>query len=255
MKIFSPGGGIGITPNLGRKIFPNTVIMNCVEIPPPLQVNNFNDMLAGDNTFTKIVWKGYNFNFSPDGPRGQNGNSGNIIWKIERFQTQLEIRKVVFQGTITPEGGENDNGYNLSTYTFIDKNIRIYDKYTYTVSGIYRYQFKRTRTDTKLYTLELDIGSFTTDEFIICKNNKFTFGRYNTTSTNLKLFRPLLLNKSGGQVDEFGRPSAGGTCPPNTFAGSTRISSSQNIYANTSNQVTKKGTYVLLSKQQYRPFR
>ena len=100
--------------------------MNCVEIPPPLQVNNFNDMLAGDNTFTKIVWKGYNFNFSPDGPRGQNGNSGNIIWKIERFQTQLEIRKVVFQGTITPEGGENDNGYNLSTYTFIDKKIFVY---------------------------------------------------------------------------------------------------------------------------------
>ena len=25
------------------------------------------------------------------------------------------------------------------------------------------------------YILELDIGSFTTDEFIICKNNKFTF--------------------------------------------------------------------------------
>ena len=81
--------------------------------------------------------------------------------------------------------------------------MRIYDKYTYTVSGIYRYQFKRTRTDTKLY-IELDIGSATTDEFIVCKNNKFTFGRYNTTSTNLKLFRPLLLNKAGGQVDEFG---------------------------------------------------
>ena len=245
----------GLPASKGRKIFPNTVIVNCVELPPPKQVNNFNDMLAGDNTFTRIVWKGYNFNYSPDGPRDQNGNSGNIIWKIERFQTQLEIRKVVFQGTITPIGGENDDGYNLSTYEFKDTDIRIYDKYTYTVSGIYRYQFKRTRTDTNLYTLELDIGSFTTDEFIICKNNKFPFGRYNTGATNLKLFRPLLINKSGGQVDEFGRPSAGGTCPPNTFAGSTRISSSQNIYANTSNQVTKKGTYVLLSKQQYRPFR
>ena len=239
----------------GRKIFPNTVILNCVELPPPLQVNNFNDMLAGDNSFTRIVWKGYNFNYSSGGPRSQNGNSGNILWKIERFQTQLEIRKVVFEGTITPKGGENDNGYNLSIYEFIDTNVRIYDKYTYTVSGIYQYQFKRTRTDTKLYTLELDIGSFTTDEFIICKNNKFTYGRYNTGATNLKLFRPLLLNKPGGQVDEYGRPSAGGTCPPDTFAGSTRISSSQNIYANTSNQVTKKGTYVLLSKQQYRPFR
>ena len=247
--------GAGSIPAIGRKIFPNTVILNCVELPPHLQVNNFNDMLAGDNSFTRIVWKGYNFDYSPDGPREQNGNVGDIVWKIERFQTQLEIRKVVFEGTIIPDGGENDNGYNLSKYTFIDKDVRIYDKYRYTVSGIYRYQFKRTRTDPKLYTLELDIGSFTTDEFIICKNNKFEYGRYNTGATNLKLFRPLLINKKGGQVDAFNRPSAGGLCTGNIFSGSTRISSSQNIYANTSNQVTKKGTYVLLSKQQYRPFR
>ena len=99
------------------------------------------------------------------------------------------------------------------------------------------------------------VKAITTDEFIVCKNNKFEYGRYNTTATNLKLYRPLLLNKPGGQKDKYGRTSAGGTCLGNIFNGSTRISSTQNIYANTSNQLTKKETYVLLSKQQFRPFR
>ena len=40
----------------------------------------------------------------------------------------------------------------------------------------------------------MPFGSFTTDEIIICKN-KVEYGRYNTTSTNLKLYRPLLLTK------------------------------------------------------------
>ena len=35
------------------------------------------------------------------------------------------------------------NGFNLSTYTYIDKNIRIYDKYIYTISGTYVYNFIR----------------------------------------------------------------------------------------------------------------
>ena len=103
--------------------------------------------------------------------------------------------------------------------------------------------------------MELPFGSFTTDEIFICKNNKFEYGRYNTTTTNLKLFRPLLIKKEGGQVDEQGNQTAGGRCIGNIFRGSTRISSSQNIYANTSNTLTKKQTYVLLSKQQSRPFR
>ena len=212
-------------------------------------------MLAGDNTFVKLVWKGYNFDYSVGNARSQLGNVGNIKWKIERFQTQLEIRKTIFEGIIEPDEGNNDVGFNLSKYTFIDKDIRIYDKYKYTVTGTFIYEFIRTERDTNIYKLEMPFGSFTTDEIIVCKNNKFEFGRYNTTSTNLKLFRPLLINKEGGQVDEEGNPSAGGLCLGNIFSGSTRISSSQNIYANTSNQITKKQTYVLLSKQQYRPFR
>ena len=237
-----------------RSIFPETLIVNCVELPPPVQVNNFNDMLASNNSFVKLVWKGYNFDYSSGNPRSQLGNVGNIIWKIERFQTQLEIKTKIFEGVITPDGGNNANGFNLSTYTYIDKNIRIYDKYIYTVSGTYEYNFIRNTIDTTIYTLQMPFGSFKTQELIVCKNNKFEYGRYNTTSTNLKLYRPLLLTRPEGQRDEYGRKS-GGSCLGNIFTRSTGISSSQNIYASTTNQITKKGTYVLLSKQRFRPFR
>ena len=233
-----------------RLVFPENIIINCVELPPPLQVNNAFDMLAFDNNSVKIVWKGYNFSQPSNNFRSTYGDTGDIIWKIERFQTQLGIRKTLYNDKITP-----DDGYSLSTYTFIDNSIRIYDKYIYTVTGTYEYKFKRVFVNTNSNTLSLNFGSFNTDEIIICKNNKFEYGRYNTTSTNLKLFRPLLIKREGGQVDEEGNQTVGGRCIGNIFSGSTRISSSQNIYANTSNTLTKKQTYVLLSKNQNRPFR
>ena len=242
----------------GRDVFPTNIIINCVELPPPVQVNNAFDMVADDNKSVKIVWKGYNFSKPQGDFRSQFGDSGDIVWKIERFQTQLEIRKTLLEKIIVPDPQTHTalgNNYNLSTYTFTDTDVRIYDKYIYTISGTFVYKFLRSSVDLNSTTLSLSFGSFTTPEVIICKNNKFEYGRYNTTSTNLKLFRPLLINKAGGQKDANGNQSAGGLCLGNLFAGSTNISSSQNIYANTSNQLTKKQIYVLLSKQQYRPFR
>ena len=256
LKGSNTGFGINNENFRDRNVFPNIIIINCVELPPPVQVNNTSDMVADDNRSVKIVWKGYNFSKPQGDFRSKYGNSGDIVWTITREQTQLGIRKKLFEQIIEPD--QNPNGgdnYNLSTYTFIDTDVRIYDKYIYTVSGTFVYNFKRTSVDLNSTTLSLAFGSFITPEVIICKNNKFEFGRYNTTSTNLKLFRPLLLNKEGGQKDANGNQSAGGLCLGNIFAGSTNISSSQNIYANTSNQLTKKQTYVLFSKQQYRPFR
>ena len=224
----------------GREIFPTTIIVNCVELPPPVQVNNVNDMLASDNSEVKLVWKGYNFDYSSGNARSQLGNIGNIIWKIERFQTQLETKKQYLKDNylLVEEKSQMVIIYQLMFLMIID--IRIYDKYIYTVTGTFKYVFKRTASDPKLYELTMPFGSFTTEEIIICKNNKFEYGRYNTTSTNLKLYRPLLLNRPGGQVDQYNNISAGGLCIGNIFSGSTNISSTQNIYANTSNQLTQK---------------
>ena len=234
-----------------RIVFPENIIINCVELPPPKQINNSNDMLSFDNNSVKIVWKGYNFSEPTKDFRSIYGDTGDIIWKIERLQTQLGFTKIVHEGPLIPDGGN----YSLSKYIFIDNSIRIYDKYIYTVTGTYEYKFKRVFVNTNSNTLSLNFGSFNTDEILICKNNKFEYGRYNTTSTNLKLFRPLLIKRDGGQVDEEGNQTVGGRCIGNIFSGTTRISSSQNIYANTSNTLTKKQTYVLLSKNQIRPFR
>ena len=107
----------------------------------------------------------------------------------------------------------------------------------------------------------LNVPGFNTSDILICKYNRFPYGRFNTTSTNLKLYAPLRLTTSEGQVDQFNKKTAGGGCVDpnnpglNLFTRTSRISSSNNIYANTTNQVSKKQTYVILSKSRFRPFR
>ena len=102
---------------------------------------------------------------------------------------------------------------------------------------------------------------FTTPACFICKFNRFQYGRYNTTSTNLKLYAPLKINRPEGQVNQFGTKVCGGGCKDpkkpslNLFSSGSRISSSNNIYANTTNQLSKKQTYVLLAKSRFRPSR
>ena len=88
------------------------------------------------------------------------------------------------------------------------------------------------------YIPSLNVSGFITPVCFACKFNRFQYGRFNTTSTNLKLYRPLLINTPQGQVDQFGQKTCGGGCIApkqpglNLFSGNTRISSSNNIYAN-----------------------
>ena len=174
IKGSNTGFGINNEKFRDRNVFPNIIIINCVELPPPVQVNNTFDMVADDNRSVKIVWKGYNFSKPQGDFRSKYGNSGDIVWTITREQTQLGIRKKLFEEIIEPDqkpnGGDN---YNLSTYTFTDTDVRIYDKYIYTISGTFVYSFKRTSVDLNSTTLSLSFGSFITPEVIICKNYKF----------------------------------------------------------------------------------
>ena len=77
----------------------------------------------------------------------------------------------------------------------------------------------------------------------------------------MKLYRPLLINTPTGQVDQFGNKTCGGGCIANNAPGlnlysqRSRISSSNNIYSNTTNQMSKKETYVRLSRSRFRPDR
>ena len=72
-----------------RSIFPETILVNCVELPPPKQVNNFNDMLASNNSSVKLVWKGYNFDYSVGNARSQLGNVGKYSMENRPFSNSI----------------------------------------------------------------------------------------------------------------------------------------------------------------------
>ena len=222
------------------------IIVNRVNIGVPQGI--FDEkyyFLSDDNKTITIGWnndgQGYDF----------NTNDGDIYWTITKTNQQTH-------STITLLSTKTLSRNNSGQYEFIDNDLRIYDKYQYKIVGEYRWK-EIDYNNNKEIDLTFSIG-FGTETIFVCKNNQFPYGRYNTTSTNLKLYRPLLLTSKNGQcdiVDKNGNTTGkcvGGEClaeyTPSRSRGGTR-----NIYANTTNQLTKKETYVFLSKSKFRPFR
>ena len=241
---------------------PDPIYVNCVELPPPRQLNNFtsgpNSMLNTSNTKVTIKWKAYYFD---------EVTQGDIYWTVMRTN-------VITLKTTTLLNSETITLSPAVEYEFVDSSIRIYDKYYYTVSGVFKWNSEGLAPEPPLPTgsLSLPVGSFTSSTLIVCINNQFPFGRYNTTSTNLKLYRPLRLTTAGGQcseVDEFGKTSGrctGGVCQglvkvngvdvmQNLYNPGRSNGGTRNIYHNTTNQLTGKQIYVLLAKSASRPFR
>lgn len=82
---------------------------------------------------------------------------------------------------------------------FIDTEIRRFDKYQYTISGVFNFNsFVTINSVVSNYNLSLNINAFTTDIVFICfgYTRRFPFGRFNTTTTNLKLYVPKLLRSN-----------------------------------------------------------
>ena len=109
-----------------------------------------------------------------------------------------------------------DNQY----YKVVDNTIVLNDTYKYKVSGKFVWEGIKTRVSSIVDLPFLKIEGFETNNIFVCKYNRFPDGRFNTTSTNKKLF-------------------------PND----------KNIYAGTSDTMTKKQTYVRLLSQKTRPDR
>ena len=231
---------------------PDPIYVNCVELPPPEHLNN-GTMLNASNTKVTIIWKAYYFD---------EVTQGDIYWTVMRTNViTLKTTTLLSDTRITPLDGD---------YRYVDSSIRIYDKYYYTVSGVFKWNSEGLAPEPPLPTgsLSLSVGSFSSATLIVCINNQFPFGRYNTTSTNLKLYRPLRLTTAGGQcseVDEFGNTSGrctGGVCQgfvngklQNLYNPGRSNGGTRNIYHNTTNQLTGKQIYVLLAKSASRPFR
>uniref|UniRef100_A0A6C0JD22 Uncharacterized protein n=1 Tax=viral metagenome TaxID=1070528 RepID=A0A6C0JD22_9ZZZZ len=227
----------------GFVFLPESLNVLLVELPEIYQTNkSIDDMLNDENSTITIKWS--SFYFSNDDT--WDTSTSDVYWTISRYNISSNESEVILSDKqVRLKGGE---------YIFIDTGIRIYEKLRYTVTGKFRW-----KPIANINGLELNIEGFITPVIFICKNNRFPYGRYNTSSTNLKLFRPLLINTTDGQVDQFGKKTAGGGCfdvnTTNLYASGSRISSSNNIYANTSDTISKKQTYVILSKSINRPKR
>ena len=175
-------------------------------------------------------------------------HKGDICWTVTRENIATgETIILLDESPISPINNE---------YIFKDSNVKIYDKLFYKVNGVFKW-----RPDESSDYLTLSVKGFTTNTVFVCKNNKFQYGRYNTTSTNLKLYRPLLIREQGGQCDNDNN-CVGGACRglvngemQTIYVPNSKIQSSNNIYANTSNQLTQKQIYVLLANANFRPFR
>ena len=245
------GSGIQNSSYNGTSINPTPLNVLIVDLSNVKQTNGSStEMINDQNNAITINWT--SFYFSKD-PNWDKTELGDVFWTVIRYNLATGQSAIVINEKALPLNGNNE-------YTFTDTNVRIYDKFKYTISG----KFKWSGVSNLILGTELPslpITGFTTPECFACKFNRFQYGRFNTTSTNLKLFRPLLINTPQGQVDQFGQKTCGGGCiAPNNpglnlFSGTTRTSTNNNIYSDTTNQLSKKQTYVVLSKNRFRPFR
>tara|TARA_B000000475_G_scaffold272247_1_gene272797 strand:+ start:747 stop:5096 length:4350 start_codon:yes stop_codon:yes gene_type:complete len=218
--------------------------------------------LNSDNTSFELNWKGFEFLQDDVGFNktvaygGEVGKKIEIIWSVLRENTTTSEIVTLVNSTSHPNLNYNIIGDDV-IYTFIDNSVRIFDKYKYKISGVCRWSgLSDLLLNDGLITQLSDAGTapsfningFVTDEIFICKNNKFPYGRFNTTATNLKLYRPLLL-RTVGQRDQFGN-IIGGDCSvvqksrPNVLSDG---GSNNNIYINTADQMTRRETFKRLS--------
>ena len=254
----------------GFAIAPDTFQVLLVNIPKLEYINPVNPEtgeidytfnLNENNSLFIIEWKGFDFllddTFNKDVENGGTlGKKLEIVWNIKRLNTSTNITTVLFSGIESPDLSYEINGSDVK-YKFIDRNVRIFDKYIYSIDGICRWSGIKdilvndgliNDVNENIQIPSFNIEGFTTPEYFICKKNRFPYGRFNTTATNLKLYRPLLLRTSG-QVDHFGR-KIGGDCSsvnksrPNVLSDG---GSNNNIYINTADQMTKKETFKRLS--------
>lgn len=249
---------VGQTSQIQNPSFNNSIInrgdkykLLLVNLPDIIEIKpeDLTSRLNSNNSQYTIEWVGFEFNkYDVWGSTGINatGLKGEIVWNIIRRRVTDNTSQQIYNGisnNINLKYIPYDTTYINGRFVFIDNTVKIYDKYQYTVSGTFRWTGIKDIDSTASIPI-LPITGFTTDTVFICKNNRFPYGRFNTTSTNLKLYRPLLLS-SVGQFDKYGR-KIGGTCSAETNL-STKAGTNNNIYNNTADQMTKKEIYKRLS--------
>ena len=195
--------------NIDRRTNITALIVN---LPNIVHLNSSpSDMISRNNISITLKWSGFDFS------KISNWNENNlrksdVQWLVERTNVETSEQIIIHSGILP----FMENYY----YTVVDDSIILNDTYKYKVSGNFVWEGIKTRVSSIVDLPFLKIEGFETNNISVCKFNRFTEGRFNTTSTNKKLF-------------------------PND----------KNIYANTADTMTKKQTYVRLLSQKTRPDR
>ena len=248
-------------PLSGVNVLPYPIRLNLVEINrakqfwPRKNINNeeiqeYQEMVMNDSKGIIIEWEYY---------KQVDKTEGNIYWLIKK-KNLVTLEEIIINeeyGGLSVkkltdnEGNQvinfsNDEKQRLTvnndnnTYLFIDRDVRVYDKYQYTIEGIFKWDTLKINKVFVNKPLSINIEGFTTLPIFLCKNNRFEYGRFNTTSTNLKLFKPLIKQQNCSEVN---------------YNITRQIQTNNNIYNSTSDQRTKKQIFNYLSKSKFRPFR
>ena len=245
-------------------------MVNLVELPD-IKNEDTTISLSSDNRKIIITWPRYYYDTS----------QGEVTWTILR-KDMASLKEVIRTYTINSK----ELSYENDELVYIDTEIRRFDKYKYTISGVFNFDsFVTINNVPKNYRLSLNIEPFTLSDVFVCYGytRRFPFGRFNTTTTNLKLFVPKLLRTDinpttrelfrnqlllknpvpSGVTEEYhlennitSWPGGRGACKnTNETFGRTLTQTNENIYSNTSNQLSRKQIYNLLSKSRFRPDR
>lgn len=242
-------------PFSGIRVLPYPIILNLVEINKATQfwpriyengepIQDYNEMVTSNSKGVTIQWNYLN---------NVDKTEGTIYWLIKK-KNLITLQETIINEengglsikkpetiVISASGQQNITiNTNNDTYEFTDNDIRVYDKFQYTIEGIFKWDTLKINRISVSTPLSILIPGFETPPIFVCKNNRFPYGRFNTTSTNLKLFKPL------NNLSQ---------CYKINYIPTRKIQSNNNIYHNTTNQLTKKQIFKWLATSSYRPFR
>jgi hypothetical protein len=149
-----------------------------VDISGAVQTNgtDYREMVSSNNEKVIIKWTGFYFSSDASWNTFPLGQDGDIEWTITRYNKATGMTETRYTGLIH---------FNLITNEYIweDTNINVYDKYTWSVTGSYKW-YGITKLIPGSAIPSINVPGFVTPECFICKFNRFPYGRYNKNKSS-----------------------------------------------------------------------
>ena len=151
-----------------------------------------------------------------------NEKEVDINWEYENNNLTVEVLFIIYRTQSSESIKKYEEIGRTTNRFFRDYNAVPFLQAFYKIESIITWE-----------NIEMSTGVSYAQTFI-CENNNFEYGRYNNTTDNPKLYKPI--NKSCGAIQMVG------------------ISKTGNLFPN-SYTLTKKMLYTELSRAKFRPFK